>query len=140
MQAKRGSSTVWFDRQRARMGDKTPFALTPVEPRACSWKNLKDLEQMKRLIASASVAAITAMTAGIALVGDITATNTKADSAVEAEEFTNKTYPEGRGSKNYADVEPVADDNGADAPTTSEAQGGRDEAVYKDKEATTATN
>jgi len=95
---------------------------------------------MKRLIASASVAAISAMTAGTALAGDTTTSTTQADSAVESEEFTNKAYPEGRGSKNYADVEPVADDNGADTPTTAEAQGGRDEAVYKDKEETTATN
>lgn len=89
---------------------------------------------MKRLIASVSVAAITAMTAGIALAGDTTTSNAQAGSAVEREDFINKAYPEGEGSKNYAEVDPVADGNGASPVTTGAAQGGRDQSVYRDKD------
>ncbi len=64
----------------------------------------------------------------------------KTDSAFESAEFRALAYPEGRGSKNYADVQPVADDNGADPVRTGAAQGGRDEAVFKSEDGTaTAT-
>lgn len=86
---------------------------------------------MKNLIATASIAALTAFSAGALQAGSAT---TKADSAVESEEFTNKAFPDDRGSKNYAEVEPVADENGAAPVTTGAAQGGRDQAVYKDAE------
>lgn len=79
---------------------------------------------MKHLIASASVAAIAALSAGAVHA---------ADSAVESEEYTALAFPNGGGSKNYATVAPDASNgNGAEQiPTTAAAQGGRDEAVYR---------
>ena len=90
-------------------------------------------EVMKHLIASVSVAALAALSAGAV---------SAADSAVESEEFEQLAYPNDRGSKNYSTVAPDASNgNGAEQiPTTAAAQGGRDQAVYKDaNEGTTGT-
>ncbi len=104
---------------------------------------------MKYLVASMSVVAIAALSAGAVNAAD-TATetkaqaenafsielksraNAKADSAYESKEFTGLAFPEGRGSKNFATVAPDGSNgNGShEIPRAGAEQGGRDKAVF----------